>query len=139
MGRMETLKPKNKNLAEQAAAFKSLYPDFKVHNSGWTLKVEGWARPTVRSVIYKFVLVYIIGERPTIHILEPTLELHKDHSKLPHVFTGDSLCLYYSSSEFNGSRLLANTVVQWITLWLYYYESWAVNGKWLGGGVHPVK
>lgn len=137
MDRMKTLKPKNKNLAEQAMAFRSLYPDFKVFNSGFELKVEGWVRPTPRSVSYTFVLFYSIGERPTINIVEPVLELNNKHQKLPHVFPGDNLCLYYSSSEFNGSKLLANSVVQWITLWIYYYELWVVKGEWLGGGVHP--
>ena len=129
---------KNKNLAEQEAAFKSLYPDFKVHNNLSSLRVEGWVKPTARSITYWFILKYIVNRRPTIIITEPILELNEKQKTLPHIFKGDSLCLYYSNKEFNGSKLLANTVIPWITLWVYYYEIWCVDGEWLGGGIHPT-
>ena len=134
----QRIKYKNKNLAEQASAFRSLYPDFGIYSDLSSLIVKGWVRPTARSIIYWFTLTYIINRRPKILITEPVLELNEKQKNLPHVFEGDNLCLYYSNSEFNGSKLLANTVVQWITLWVYYYEIWRVDGEWLGGGIHPT-
>jgi hypothetical protein len=39
--------------------------------------------------------------------------------------------------ECKHDRLLAITVVPWISEWLIYYELWLVTGRWLGGG-HTV-
>jgi hypothetical protein len=36
--------------------------------------------------------------------------------------------------ECKHDRLLAITVVPWISEWLIYYELWLVTGRWLGGG-----
>jgi hypothetical protein len=32
---------------------------------------------------------------------------------------------------------IADTIVPWLILWLFYYEIWHVTGEWKGGGVHP--
>lgn len=32
---------------------------------------------------------------------------------------------------------IANTILPWTSLWLYYYEIWLGTGKWEGGGDHP--
>jgi hypothetical protein len=52
------------------------------------------------------------------------------------VFPSDDLCLYYD--EFDGGQhLIADTVVPWISEWLFHYELWLSTGSWHGGGVHP--
>ena len=40
-------------------------------------------------------------------------------------------------NRFLTSVLIANTVVPWATLWLYFFEEWLVSDDWKGGGVHP--
>lgn len=69
-------------------------------------------------------------------------ELDKlDAHDYPHKFDIDeenkmvSICLY-RYSEFNSSKLLANTIIPRAIEWLYYYELWLATGKWLGGE-HP--
>ena len=70
-------------------------------------------------------------------------ELEKlDAPNFPHKFDIDAenkmvrICLY-RYSEFNSSKLLANTIIPWAIEWLYYYELWLATGEWLGGGEHP--
>jgi hypothetical protein len=33
--------------------------------------------------------------------------------------------------------MIANTIVPWSVLWLFYFEDWLCTGEWSGGGVHP--
>ncbi len=32
---------------------------------------------------------------------------------------------------------LADTILPWASLWLFYYEVWLATGEWVGGGEHP--
>ena len=32
---------------------------------------------------------------------------------------------------------IADTILPWTSLWLYFYELWHATGQWLGGGEHP--
>ncbi|MDZ4258235.1 MAG: hypothetical protein U0974_02510 [Gemmatimonadales bacterium] len=34
--------------------------------------------------------------------------------------------------RWNSSASLAETIVPWAALWLYYYEAWQVTGVWYG-------
>jgi hypothetical protein len=75
------------------------------------------------------------GRRPRVTVVDPPLQRH-DGQQLPHVFPSDDLCLYYD--EFDGGQhLIADTVVPWISEWLFHYELWLSTGSWHGGGVHP--
>jgi hypothetical protein len=33
---------------------------------------------------------------------------------------------------------VSDTIVPWLTEWLFHYEAWHASKKWLGGG-HEVK
>ena len=46
---------------------------------------------------------------------------------------------FFRYSEFNSSKLIANTIIPWTVEWLYYYELWLATGEWLGGGEHLTK
>lgn len=49
-----------------------------------------------------------------------------------------TLCLYRpSKNEWDSPMSLADTVLPWTSLWLFYYEIWLATGEWLGGGEHP--
>ena len=64
---------------------------------------------------------------------------------IPHTFEGDQPdtddpCLYLpGSGEWSSDKKLALTFVPWLSLWLFFYESWLVTGEWQGGGVHPAE
>ncbi|HUG31987.1 MAG TPA: hypothetical protein VMM14_03765 [Acidimicrobiia bacterium] len=76
------------------------------------------------------------GPLPLVYVAKPHLSLING-LHLPHVYPLNTLCLYYGMREWNGSMLIANTLVPWIAEWLAHYEVWlATGGDWLGGGVH---
>jgi hypothetical protein len=98
----------------------------------WTVRL----RPTPLSVTYTVLIDYRSGHCPRVVVIDPPLEI-PDGKTLPHVFPGDELCLFYGT-EFDGRKdLIADTIVPWISEWLYFYELWLTTGEWHGGGVHP--
>jgi hypothetical protein len=128
---------KIKTISEQGLAVRIKHPDFTLNSTLTSMSIKGWSRPTARSVVYSYELKYTLHERPAIKILEPILEKYEGSDDLPHVHEGDELCLYFPFyNEFTHRELLTDTVVPWIALWIFYYEKWAVSGKWLGGGIH---
>lgn len=75
--------------------------------------------------------------RPRVTVVNPRLERPHDGGALPHVFPGDALCLYYDGDFDDRADLLVDTVVPWVSEWLYHYELWVATGDWHGGGIHP--
>ncbi|SEW51887.1 hypothetical protein [Chitinophaga arvensicola] len=130
-------KIKGRNLGEQAAYIKSQYPEFKAYVEKGQLHIKGYCQPTARSQQYNFTIKYIPGKIPEVKITSPKLILNKNLKKLHHTYDGEKLCLFFPDfEEFNSSKLMGDTIIPWITLWLYYYEL-SVNdstGSWLGGG-----
>ena len=49
-----------------------------------------------------------------------------------------NLCLYYPC-EWNSTMNISDTIIPWISEWLYYFEFWCITGEWHGGGKHPTK
>jgi hypothetical protein len=92
----------------------------------------GELRPSAVSPTYKVQLAYRTHDVPRVHVLEPKLDTgHRE--RLPHVYTGDRLCLY-TPGEWNRSMSLAKTVIPWAAEWLFHYELWKVTDEWSGGG-----
>ena len=102
---------------------------------------SGKIKPTPLSKEYTVVLVYQLRKSPKVWVIGDELE-KLDAPDFPHKFDIDAenkmvrICLY-RYSEFNSSKLLANTIIPWAIEWLYYYELWLATGEWLGGGEHP--
>ena len=93
-------------------------------------------QPTPLSATYTVRVDYVNGRHPKITVVDPPLAA-PEGMRLPHVFAPDSLCLYYDD-EFDGrTDLLADTVLPWVSEWLYFYEQWQTTGEWHGGGIHP--
>lgn len=111
--------------------------DKKKNQLFWTGKIQ----PTALSKEYRVILVYQLGKSPRVWVIGDELE-KLDDINFPHKFDVDAenkmvrICLY-RYSEFNSSKLLANTIIPWTIEWLYYYELWLATGEWLGGGEHP--
>jgi|SRR5690606_18088879 len=135
-----TSRIREKKLSEQIAYMKKKFPQFKTKfTSPSSMKVEGSLRPSARSCLYEFVLRYKLSEMPSIIIVSPKLELNANGEKVPHLYSSGHLCLYRPKyNEFKKSDFLANTIIPWTALWLYYYELWHTTGDWLGGGEHPI-
>jgi hypothetical protein len=59
-----------------------------------------------------------------------------DAAHIPHTYRGNYLCLYYPKFlEWTGGDFIADTIVPWASLWLFYYEMWHAAGVWFGGGI----
>lgn len=130
-------KPKIISLAQQANMIKIVYPnmDFNITPNG-ELIISGIIKPTPLSREYTIRISYIIGNFPVVEIINPKLD--KVSSKLPHVYKDNNLCLFYpKNKEWTKYDYIADKIIPWTSLWLYYYEVWKITGKWEGGGKHP--
>ncbi len=132
-------KIRNKTLVEQLICMKSKYPQFKTYfTSHSSIRVIGQLMPTSRSALYTFKLDFNLSGRPKIKITSPKLQINSKGESIPHLYLDNSLCLYHPKYyEFRGADLICDTIIPWISLWLYYYEVWHLTDKWLGGGEHP--
>lgn len=71
-------------------------------------------------------------------VIEPEL-IAPEGKRLPHVFSGNELCLFrYKYFEWDSSMIIATTILAWASLWLLYYEIWLATGAWCGSNQeHP--
>lgn len=130
-------KPKTISLAKQAAMIEAVYSNFtnELTSDGQLISM-GTITPSPLSGMYTVKISYTIGHLPIIEILNP--KLNDGSKKLPHVYSQDHLCLFYPKNrEWTKYDYIADKIIPWISLWLYYYEVWSVTGEWRGGGKHP--
>jgi len=133
------LKIQDKTIMEQMASIKRDYINFTTSVERNSLWIRGELQPTSRSNIYTVEIIYHFRKRPIVNILKPVLIKNFKGEDIPHVYSGDKLCLYQPKyNEFKFSNFLSATIVPWTSLWLYHYEVWHVTGDWLGGGEHPL-
>jgi hypothetical protein len=90
-------------------------------------------QPSPASETYTVRLRYRHWHRPEVTVTKPCLARHLDAHRLPHVYAGDELCLYYPG-EWTDNMLLATTILPWTAEWLLHYELWLATGTWTGGG-----
>ncbi len=119
------------SIVQQAMGIRALWPapapKLKRGQLVWTGKLQ----PTPVSPVYIVRLRYD-GRYPRVHVLEPKLD-PGHQSRLPHVYSGNELCLY-TPGEWKRSVPLATTVIPWIAEWLLHYELWLATDRWSGGG-----
>lgn len=104
-------------------------------------KVVTWQGPWCPSELrnlYEIHITYKFLCRPRVAILSPELELAAEMRKLPHVYRGGQgdLCIHLAS-DWNSGMLIADTIMPWLSQWLYFYEVWRQTGAWIGKGTHP--
>jgi hypothetical protein len=133
MGRWAT--QKTLNLTVQAGQLRTYFPDSQATVRRSCLTWRGRITPSPLSRTYLLRVDYKLNERPDVEVVEPALE-SRDGTKPPHLFPGDKLCLCLNG-EWNGTMLLATTLLPWAAEWLLHYEIWLATGEWCGGGVHP--
>ena len=126
------------NLARQLAAITAVLPAAQGAVRYGELSCTVRLQPSPASRIYTVRLLYRHARPPRVSVLNPALELHPGAEALPHVYSGDELCLYYPG-EWTHDMLLAATVLPWTAEWLLHYELWLITGYWAGGGhTHAV-
>lgn len=94
--------------------------------------------PTPLSDTYSLKIEYQAGYYPKVFIINPKpLRLADGAVRLPHTYDTkrQRLCLFMPDyREWTSTMSMADTIVHWAVLWMFFYESWVVTGKWLGGG-----
>jgi len=89
---------------------------------------NGELQPTPESPRYRVRIDHEGGDAPAVWVEKP--DLPKD---APHRYPSGKLCLYWPEEwSWRDEETLAETIVPWAALWLYYYEVWQVTGEWLG-------
>jgi hypothetical protein len=122
--------------AEQACFLKAKFPSFRILSVRTHLKCVGTLRPTPMSDSYTVEITYSVPTRPRVRVLRPELRLAAGKSRLPHVFDGNELCLHLAG-DWRADQQIAEFIVPWASLWLAFYEFWALTGEWLGDGREP--
>ncbi len=125
-------------VGNQIFAMERHFPDFKVRFKKGMATWVGTLQPSAASEAYTVTIQYSLPDVPRVWVVSPELINRPDGQRIPHVYEGKRLCLYLpGSGEWKKTMLIAETIVPWASLWLYYYEVWHATGEWLGGGVHP--
>ncbi|WP_049760079.1 hypothetical protein [Anaeromyxobacter dehalogenans] len=111
---------------------RALWPSMK-HRLGpphhRTVVWEGYLQPTPESPRYFIRVTYGPYTLPKVFVLSPKLR-----TDAPHVYPKDrSLCLYWPEEwRWSDGESIADTIMGWAALWLYYYEVWTATGEWMG-------
>lgn len=118
-------------------ALTNRYPDSEIVLTRNELVWRGVLTPAEYSNTYEVVISHNLRQAPIVYVARPRLDVVPG-KQLPHVFTLNTLCLHTLSRSWIAARLLGDTVVPWVSEWLFFYELWlATGGVWLGEGVHP--
>jgi hypothetical protein len=89
-------------------------------------------QPGEISPIYQVEIEYRHRKAPTVKVMQPTIV-----AGAPHLYKDGSLCLYWPKEwNWQDNELIAEIIIPWTALWLYYYELWLDTGKWLGPSSH---
>ena len=120
---------KNKvTIGIQEFHMKIKFPNFKFYKNGHLS--FGWIgnlKPTESSAEYTVKIQYD-HRHPRVYICNP--EMLKN---APHQYNDGRLCLYYPKDQsYNNMSIIADTILPWTVLWLYYYEVWIQEGVWWG-------
>ena len=118
---------------KQIKPMKAAFPQFR-HVVGRNKEVtwKGTLQPTPDSPVYTVRIVYMRKRAPQVWVLHPRL-----HENAPHRYKDKSLCLYWPKEwRWSARESIADTIVGWTAIWLYYYEVWLVTDEWHGPSSH---
>lgn len=145
------------SIAEQDREIRRLYPDFRlVGDVGLWAVWEGTLTPvrrtyTVRMTYFPrlfFPEFQIANPRISITVEAPVIGLDpRGTGELPpHIYPNISrpefprLCLFDpATDQWDGDKLIAETILPWTARWLFFFEGWMATGEWFGGGRHPER
>jgi hypothetical protein len=126
---------RSRSLPQQAFALSARFPHGRLTLTRGTLTWTGEITPTELSRTYLVRIRYRFGATPKVTVIRPTLRTRRGEC-LPHVYTGDILCVH-EDVDWAPTMSVADTTVPWAAEWLLYYEIWLATGTWEGGGEWP--
>ncbi|WP_019676932.1 hypothetical protein [Arsukibacterium perlucidum] len=146
---LELLKQPLIGIPEQYLAFKARCPGYlSIMDNDKTVQWEGKLQPTPLSREYTVIIKYTLSKSPVCIVKEPDLLALAEGKKIPHTYQnqtgikGIQLCLYLpvlrqknKISDWQPTMFLADTILPWASIWLFYFECWLTSGIWDGGGV----
>jgi len=110
------------------------FPHFARSGSRGEAVWTGTLQPRQSSPAYRVVIRYRIGSIPRVTVTWPQVA-----PSAPHRFADGTLCLYWAKEwQWRGDMIIAQTIIPWTSLWLYYYELWLDTGEWLGPSSHDL-
>ena len=140
MSRRRFNKPKRITPALQLFNLRKLFPDgegqVRRNRLNWVCAI----RPTPVGRSYRVRVYYEPGGQPEVFVVHPSLDTLAEGRRIPHVYSQQraKLCLYRPRyMEWTPDRLIAETIVPWAYVWLFYFEEWLFSDDWKGGGEHP--
>lgn len=101
---------------------------------------EFGVKPSPLSRSYRLRIRFKKHGFPDVTVLNPDLNKLAAGRYLPHVYSTKPvrLCLYFPGyNEWTLDKSIAETIVPWAYLWLWYFEHWLATDEWQGGGKHP--
>jgi len=124
---------------EQYAYMRQICPGFKCKVQNGSLICVGTIQPFPFTESYAVRITYRVGASPKIYVDTPALRRREPSERIPHTYEGDRPCLFFppDESEWSSRKVIAQTIVPWLAMWLFYYEIWLSTGEWQGGGTHP--
>ncbi len=122
---------------EQGTRIAGVCPGFNYRVRNGVLIGRGTIKPGPLTDEYDFSLEYKRGRVPTVRILRPPIYTKQGGKVLGHTYEKDKPCVFRPKFDWSVDKVIANTVIPWLALWLQFYEVWLATGKWLGGGEHP--
>ncbi len=132
------VKQRDLTVGQQTYVMRVRCPGFQCALERSCVTWTGYVQPTEMSSKYLIRIWYALGRRPRVSVLNPQLRRRSLDEKIPHLFPGNYLCLYHPRyGEWLATMFIAETIIPWAALWLYYYEVWHATGTWYGGGEHP--
>lgn len=126
------------SVVQQGAALKRVQPHSVVRYSGHQDMIwKGHVQPTPMSCEYEVEIGYQLKHFPRTRVLKPEL-ISPEGERIPHMYDQKRLCLFHPKfGDWRPTMLIANSILPWAALWLFYYEVWLAVGEWHGGGEHP--
>jgi hypothetical protein len=133
-------RPRALGVHEQAAFIRQRWPMFICRVRSGFLVCHGVLQPDPLCSEYRVRIEYRVGSRPRVFVEAPELADRSSSEPVPHAYGPGEPCLFVpGSSEWRPDKILAFTVVGWLSAWLLFYEVWRATGEWLGEGVHPPR
>jgi hypothetical protein len=124
-------------IAQQLMRMRWEWPGFRPSIRRGEVSWVGKLTPTAMSDTYVVRVSYRQPERPVVEVITPPLR-PLPGKRIPHIFSGEELCLH-THPEWTPNMFIADTIIGWAALWLFFYEAWLITEKWDGGGHEPQR
>ena len=116
------------DLTLQRFAMKMKYPAFACQSKNNGIVLTGVLTPREASPQYQVQIILMPHKYPEVRVLSPQIL-----KSAPHLWPNGSLCLFNPRDrKWKHQELIAQNLIAWASLWLYFYEGWLGTGIWFG-------